>query len=284
MQLRPLAPGFGVEVRDLEPSLDLDGLDDLEATRIRRCFDDHGLLLFRDVDIDTRAQYRLACFLADDGHDDPDMESRPSYVSNREPDSITPFGRLPFHTDLIWGEYPFRVVSLYAIEVAPPVVPTLFASAADAWDALPAELRLRVDGRDAIQANGQHMVGDDIVQLHHVQEHSRTTPIGFPHPRTGRTILLVDQQSTRAVLGMTPAESTEVLDTLRAHLYRPDVLWSHEWRAGDLVVWDNLAIQHARANVEVEGVARTLRRAVSGAPLPTGAAAIRYGRAGAPGS
>ena len=124
------------------------------------------------------------------------------------------------------------------------------------------------------------MVGEDIVQLHHVHQHSRTTPIGFPHPRSGRTILLVDQQSTTDVVGMTPEESAAVLDALRSHLYRPEVLWSHEWREGDLVVWDNLAVQHARANVEVEGVARTLRRACSGAPVPTGAAAIRYGRGG----
>jgi alpha-ketoglutarate-dependent taurine dioxygenase len=277
MRFRPITPGFGVEVHGLDPSREL---DDLEAAELRRRLDDHGVLLFRDIDIDTRTQYRLACLLADDGRDDPAMESRPSFVSNREPDSITPFGRLPFHTDLIWGEYPFRIVSLYAIEVEPPVVPTLFASAADAWATLPAELRSRVDGREAVQANGQHMAGEDIVQLHHVHAHSRTTPIGFPHPRTGRTILLVDQQSTRSVVGMTPEESAEVLDSLRAHLYRPEALWSHEWREGDLAVWDNLAVQHARANVEVEGVARTLRRACSGAPVPTDAAAIRYGRGG----
>ncbi len=211
---------------------------DSTTSRPWRCvgaLDDHGLLLFRDVDIDTRTQYRLACLLADDGRDDPAVESRPTYVSNRVPDSITPFGRLPFHTDLIWGEYPFRIVSLFAIEVAPPVVPTVFASAIDAWDTLPAELRAIVDGREALQASGQHMVGEDIVQLHHVHQHSRTTPIGFPHPRNGRTILLVDQQSTVEVVGMTPEESAEVLDALRSHLYRPEVVLSHEWREGDLV-------------------------------------------------
>ena len=50
------------------------------------------------------------------------------------------------------------------------------------------------------------------------------------------------------------------------HLYDPAARWSHDWCERDFVVWDNLAIQHARPNVVTEGPARTLRKVAS--PVP----------------
>jgi alpha-ketoglutarate-dependent taurine dioxygenase len=276
MRVETFDAAFGAEVHDLDPAEDL---DESTIAELRAAFDAHGLLLLRDVELDVTRHDRLAVALADDGIEVRDRSLRPAYVSNREPDSISPFGRLPFHTDLIWGDYPFRVVSLYAVELEAPVVPTLFASTVDAWSTLPDDLRARAEGREAVQESGQHMRGDDIVQLHHVQKHSRTTPIGSPHPRTGRTMLFIDQQSTVGVVGMGADEGSQLLDDLRDHMYRPEAIVTHHWRERDLVLWDNLAVQHARANVEIEGGTRTLRRAVSGAPVPTGAAEIRYGRA-----
>jgi alpha-ketoglutarate-dependent taurine dioxygenase len=282
MRLVRFDAAFGAEVHDLDPA---DELDERTTDELRQAFDEHGLLLFRDVDgFDVAAHDRLVMALADDGIQVRDRALRPAYVSNREPESISPFGRLPFHTDLIWGDYPFRVVSLYAVELEPPVVPTLFASTVDAWDTLPTVLRARAEGREAVQESGQHMQGEDIVQLHHVQRHSRTTPIGYRHPRTGRTMLFVDQQSTCGIVGLPVDESAQLLDDLRDHMYRPEAVWTHQWRERDLVMWDNLAVQHSRANVEIEGGVRTLRRAVSGAPVPAGAAEIRYGRSPAQGA
>lgn len=271
MQIRKLSP-FGAEVFDLDPACEF---DEEAARELREAFDRHGLLLFRDVTLDADQHDRLVCILANDGRN-MGRGPQPTYVSNREPDAIAPFGRLPFHTDLIWGEYPFRVVSLFAVDVEPPVVPTIFVNVADAWDSLPAGLKARATGRCAVQASGQHAKGADIVQLHHIHSHSRTTPIGFQHPRNGRTLLLIDEQSTIAVENLPQDESDSLLDDLKAHMYRPEALWTHEWRGGDLVVWDNLAVQHARANIKLDGAARTLRRATSGAPVPKGAAAIKY--------
>ena len=54
-----------------------------------------------------------------------------------------------------------------------------------------------------------------------------------------------------------------VLEDVFAHLYDPAARLEHHWRNRDLVVWDNLAIQHARPNVVVEGPARTLRKVAS---------------------
>ena len=54
-----------------------------------------------------------------------------------------------------------------------------------------------------------------------------------------------------------------MLEELFAHLYAPENVFEHEWRQGDLVVWDNIAAQHARGNVEMEGPERSLRKVIA---------------------
>jgi alpha-ketoglutarate-dependent taurine dioxygenase len=94
----------------------------------------------------------------------------------------------------------------------------------------------------------------------------RTTPIGMRHPRTGETVLYVSQQQTREIDGLPESESEALLEELFSHLYRAEALYEHDWRNGDLVAWDNIAIQHARPNVTLEGPVRTLRKVF--APIP----------------
>ena len=72
---------------------------------------------------------------------------------------------------------------------------------------------------------------------------------------------------TKNITEFSSEESEDLLEELFAHLYRPEVILKHVWRNGDLVVWDNLAIQHGRSNVTTSGPARTLRKI--GLPVPT---------------
>jgi taurine dioxygenase len=71
---------------------------------------------------------------------------------------------------------------------------------------------------------------------------------------------------TSGIADMPKAQSDELLEALFQHLYRPEAVFEHHWREGDLVIWDNLALQHARPNVTAEGPARTLRKIF--APMP----------------
>jgi taurine dioxygenase len=80
-------------------------------------------------------------------------------------------------------------------------------------------------------------------------------------------MLFVSQQMTSHIDGLSPDDSNELLEALFAHMYAPANTLQHEWRAGDLILWDNLACQHARPDVKIEGRARTLRKV--GWPLPS---------------
>jgi taurine dioxygenase len=270
-QARDLWPAFGAEIEGVELQV---GLDDETCRFLRRVFDDRGALLFRGVELDRTAQLYLSEVLM--GHEPPSAEEAEAatarqgnfWISNKEPAAAAPFGRLLFHCDGMWSADPFEVLSLYGVEVEPPVVPTMFASAAKAWETLPDALKARVEGLQARHVTGPEYLtdrrrgefADELVQP--VRGHSpmSTTPIGHEHPRTGRTLLYVTQGMTKEIVGLSPDESEDLLEELFAHLYRPENVGEHEWREGDLVVWDNLAVQHARSNVLTEGPARTLRK------------------------
>jgi alpha-ketoglutarate-dependent taurine dioxygenase len=169
----------------------------------------------------------------------------------------------------MWWHKPNEVVSLYAVEVHQPAVPTIFVSTAHAWATLPADLSARVEGLSATHTAAQISrgmeKGDVLVSLIK-QPPSTTRPIGYRHPRTGETILYVCEQMTEKVVGLAPDESEHLLEELFAHLYNPACRWEHHWRNGDLVIWDNLTIQHARPEVRSDGPPRTLRKVAI--PLP----------------
>src|SRR5262249_49125505 len=157
---------------------------------------------FRDLDLDMPTQANLVRMLirlgplapGESGSARPGGE--PFYVSNKEENGGAPFGRLLFHSDMMWSEHTFQVLSLYAIEVAPPVTPTIFASAADAWATLPDDFRSRIENLAAVQGHNESeraRAEDDpdvlITTFDNLQP--RTTPVGYTHPRTGDRMLYV---------------------------------------------------------------------------------------------
>ena len=77
----------------------------------------------------------------------------------------------------------------------------------------------------------------------------------------------MNEQQTDRVEGLAEDESRTLIEDLFAHLYREVHTYTHAWRAGDLVLWDNRALQHARDAIPL-GASRNLRRiSVGGTPV-----------------
>jgi len=264
LSVRNLTPEFGAEIEGVELRAPL---AEEESRQLREIFDDRGILVFRDVDIDTATQQYVSDMLIGKG-ERSDMEPRKdSFISNKEEGGIAPFGRLLWHSDMMWSDQPSHGLSLLGVQVEQPSVPTLFVSATRAWDTLPGDLRARVDGLHALHITGQvdrgrYEEGEILVPVR-TEEQTTITPIAHRHPRTGRTILYICEQNTREIVELSAKESEALLEDLFAHLYDPVHMLEHDWRQGDLVVWDNLAIQHGRPDVQTEGPARTLRKTFS---------------------
>ena len=195
----------------------------------------------------------------------------------------------------IYGRYGYGVASCFqTVEVQTaraafrPGVgvggPVRLLDEAQAWDTLPDSLRARVEGRSAVHVTGPEGFGErrraalDGDVLNNIRETtpSHTTLVGHSHPRTGRTLLYVSQGMTKEIVGLSEDESEDLLEELFAHLYRQDNVIEHHWHNGDLVIWDNLALQHARAAVAAGGPPRTLRKIGSPIPAPSKADELTY--------
>jgi alpha-ketoglutarate-dependent taurine dioxygenase len=271
LEARDLDAAFGAEIRGFDTA---QLHDPATCAQLQALFDTRSVLLFRDLDLEHADQVRLVKQLAgtqdralDGAQDDRAVEDS-WYVSNARPNSAAPFGRLQFHSDMMWSNQPCEVLSLYAVDVEAPSVPTTFASAINAWTTLPDDLRARVDGRRALHTAAEIRRGDvkDVLVSKVEDAPSTVKPLDLPHPRTGETILYACEQMTKEVVDLPPDESEDLLEELFAHLYDPASLVHHEWRNGDLLVWDNLALQHARPNVRTDGPRRTLRKVASSTP------------------
>jgi taurine dioxygenase len=265
LEIRKLSPTVGAEVIGFNPKAEIDQ-DTWKL--LGRTFDECAMLAFRDIELDAARQHEIVETLQAGG--DPSAAEgidaeRFSYVSNKEEGGGAPYGRLLFHSDMMWSEIANQTPSLYAVEAQQPSTPTIFVNIVNAWKRLPEELKERLKGLSARHESGQQGRGgtnyeDELIQPQWGKLRDTVKPIAMPHPRTGETMLYVCEQQTREIVGLSKTESDALLDQLFEHMYQPEWIIAHQWRTGDLVVWDNMAAQHGRPYVEGGGPARTLRK------------------------
>lgn len=265
MQTRRLGPGFAVEVSGVDASCPLSEAD---AGTLRALLDEHELLVLRAPGLDAATHIR---FVETFGpiYDEYRNDSGYSQVSNVV--GNFPSGRLLFHQDFAFTPYPHRVQSLYAEELSGDVAPTLFVSNTRACAALTVAQRESWSGLSAVHARDASRTGrpDDEfvrVRLRHLPEGDDTArypraihPVLDIHPRTGAPLLFVNEYYTSHILELPEEDSEQVILAGFAAIYRPDGIYAHRWQPGDLVLWDNIALQHARSAVTPNS-RRTLRR------------------------
>ncbi len=75
---------------------------------------------------------------------------------------------------------------------------------------------------------------------------------GARHPlvrtdsETGRKAMFLGRRPNSYIVGMSVADSEELLDALWAHATQQRFAMCHEWQVGDLLMWDNLSVLHRR--------------------------------------
>jgi taurine dioxygenase len=245
----PLAP-FGVEVR-----IDLSGpLPPADQDELRRLYARDGLLVFRDLQLSMEEQIEL-CRVFGPVLDSP-YENY--YVSNARQDGHLGVMELQWHNDVPYLPKPYLAAALHAVEVTPGASSTRFASGIRAYERLPQTLRDRIAGLNALQVKQRY--SDRTNRLTDLQPGDLCTvhPVVGRQEEAGRPYLFVNQNMTALVIGLSAEASDELLQELYSALYVRDDVYEHAWRPGDLVLWDNLAVQHARGRVSAD--TRTLQR------------------------
>ena len=140
---------------------------------------------------------------------------------------------------------------LYSIEIPAAGGNTLFANAYAAYEALPDEVKNRIAGRKAVQVYDYG--GGVLDRKHMVQPEAGMSfahPVARTHPATGRKALYVNRLMTHHIEGLPVEESERLLGVLFDTIERPDFIYEHRWRVGDLLLWDNRCTLHARRDFD----------------------------------
>lgn len=250
LEVSPLSP-FGVEVRaDLSKPL-----SEGQKTRFRELFRRHHLILARGQDLGPADTVRLMAEL-DIGPVRNGREDIP--VSNVERGAFLGTHELAWHSDLAYGPVPYKALLLYAVDVVNGTTSTRFCSGRLALDRLPAGERAKLEGLHALHALSKGLGGrSDFTGDPGTPQFVH--PVIMPDPDVGPA-LYVHYNTTAHIVGMAPAASEALLRRLFEAIYDPDYVYEHVWNLGDVVIWSNIALQHARGALTTEGK-RTLRRA-----------------------
>jgi hypothetical protein len=142
-------------------------------------------------------------------------------------------------------------ICLYAEEVTRTGGTTIFADTRKAHDRLPTDLRDRLAGLEAMHLyDYANDYGDHRFRVATAAPEAprATHPVVLPHATTGRPLLYVNRLMTDSIVGLGDAESEALLDELMTFFEGDEVRYVHTWRVHDLVVWDNLALQHGRTD------------------------------------
>jgi taurine dioxygenase len=192
-----------------------------------------------------------------------------SYVSNVRPDGIVREGALLFHSDFAFTPCPVTAISLHALEVPADGAPTQFASAVNAVDALSPELRRELERRQVLNVYDFTKRDDRRTRELDLAPGSPTCahPAIGAHPRTGAPVVYANELHSDRILDVSEEQSEALLKQLFRSLYDEQNVYEHRWSEGDLVLWDNVALHHARRNIpRVEP--RTLQRVTLGDYTP----------------
>jgi len=281
-------------ITPLEPvGAEVSGLPDGEITpEVRRALNhawqEHGILLFRDV---TTAERHLAisrCFGELEIHPLPELRAKedphffplggPPIVAWMFDESDMRVARIPWHRDTAFTPDICMGAMLRITEAHTSEGETLLADTAAAYDALPADIRARLEGLEyvALCSNGvpdyagpanwwktarpardeEYPEGIDPPGDIPWPDRHKWPAVVYPatlvHPESGRTCLFLSPMNIQYFLGMDREESDELIAYLVRHMTDPRFVYRHHWSANDAILWDNRRFIHAAAGYPPE--------------------------------
>jgi taurine dioxygenase len=266
-----LAPAGGVEITGADLSRSASAT---LVALIRQALLDHHVAVIRDQALAKQQQYDFTLNFGElEDHVARHSDERYSIVhsvTNLDRDgnptnALDTRGNYFWHTDKSYHAVPSLMTMLHAVELPPTGGDTQFANMVLAYRALPEAMKVRLAGLRAIHSWESSRLQSGSQPASEAEKRERppvSHPIVRTHPETGDKALYIGNHAG-AVEGLAEAEGKALLAELLAHATRPEFVYTHHWRPGDLVIWDNRALLHrALANYEMGRHRRILRRTV----------------------
>ena len=251
--VEPISGALGAEIDGVDLS---QSLDDHNFGAVHEALLAHGVIFFRDQELEPQAQIDFARRFGElDVHPIVEgVEGLPELVRVLKPAGESASFGTGWHSDNSFFEKPSLGSVLYGLTVPPYGGDTIFASMERAYLGLSESMREFLDDKVAIhsasRAYDPKTTGSDKYEgkaaityrfsesIYDEFEH----PVVRTHPETGRKSLYVNQMFTQRVVGLEPRESAAILAFLYEHCTRPDFTCRFRWQNGSLAVWDNRCV------------------------------------------
>jgi len=180
----------------------------------------------------------------------PDILVISNIVENGQPQGNLGAGEAAWHTDMSYRDNPISFAILSAVELPPSGGNTYFSNQYLAYEALSDALKTKLDGRMLIHDETYNSAGQLRKGFKEVTDPRQAPgahhPVFRTHPVTGRKAIYLGRRLNGCIIGLPLEESERLLDELWAHASRPEFVWGHEWRLGDVLIWDNRCLIHRR--------------------------------------
>ena len=218
----------------------------------------------------TGSGLRLAQYLFDAGNLGVDHEILPADHPRRKMRA----GDRLWHTDSSFNPLPTKWSMLHGRIVPPAGGNTDFCDTRAAYDALPQATKDRIEGMVAVHSiwHSRRKGGmDEITETHMQSMPPVHQPVVRTVPRSGRKALYVGAHA-ESIVGMSAADGARLIRELTDHCTQRQFVYSHPWRDGDLVIWDNRCTLHRATPFEDLKYKRDMRRTTVDEYAPSWAA------------
>jgi len=258
LQIEPLSPMLGASITGADLAR---GLAPEEYRQAEAALHEYGFIVFPGQSL-TPVQFgafgklwgRAEPHVIDTFHhpEDPNILILSNVEKDGKPTGLADAGTY-FHTDYSYLDIPARCTMLHALQMPKEKKGTTFANQTRAYEELPEAMKQNIDGLVVRHHYGNR---DDM------NEASRTVAsllsedqkkkvswvyhrLARPHPRTGRKALYAVSGSSFGIEGMDDAQGVKLLDELKAHATQAKYLHTHDYKVGDVIIWDNAQLLHA---------------------------------------
>lgn len=257
MELLPINDSFAREVIGVNCA---EPLAPADAGALREAWSRHGVLVFRGQLLEEDALVRFS-----EAFGEPDRIVREDWASKKEQAVIyisnlldrngtaiggLGAGEITWHSDQSYQADPATGSFLYGVEIPKDHGATEFANLRLAYATLPEPLRTRAERAWGVFSYAHRTAAYDESPGASAEARAKSPDVLHPlvnrHPVEGWGALYLDPGTMPGVEGLPDAEGRALIEELRAHATQPPYVYRHEWRMGDLVMWDNGFLLHRR--------------------------------------
>jgi alpha-ketoglutarate-dependent 2,4-dichlorophenoxyacetate dioxygenase len=278
-----LHPLFGVEIHDL----DVKQVDEVTFKAVADAFNDHSVLLFRrqsltddeqiafsrrfgPLEVTIRSINSQARTLPEIANL-ANVDAEDQIIPAGDKRNLFNAGNQMWHTDSSFKRVPALASLLSGREVPPEGGETQYASMRVAYERLPADLQRSLENKVAIHSfeYSRGLVGDELL----TPEHAAQVPpvpqaLVRANPAHGRKAYYVASHACE-IVGMPSSEARALIRDLLDRATRPEVVYTHRWQPGDLVMWDNRCTLHRGRPWDENKYRRVMHRTTVAGDGPT---------------